>query len=205
MGTHLGNTGYWEDMPRDLLGADEPLTSMAAWVMRENIAHLTSVYPQYRVNWVATANEVRGQTNGDDPYLISFHFPLTIPQFDRPVSIDLRVAAKISGSTTSATVRARVMWAHQAAQATTSAIDTPTLVTDTDTTTSTGGEWVLDSQTDLGGDITYRDAWEVYTAKDGSLSSPVAHAMARCDVVLDGTYTGSGNTYLLGVQVREFL
>jgi hypothetical protein len=205
---HLGNQKFWKDFNSGSLDADDTCSALHAVMCRENITHLVSVSPQYRLNWCADKGSTpsrSAQTNGDDPRLISFGFPLTIPTADRPVSLDTRIGAFISGSTTSMTVRARIVWDVFPPEISTAAGNQDALMEATGSTSSTTGAWVIDDQTAITNDYSYLAAWRRFTTDDEGTERQARLALARLDCVIDGTYSGSGSSILVAAQVREYV
>jgi hypothetical protein len=206
----LGNQQYWERADPALVSDDEPLTAFNAWMMRENGAHLISSFPQYRVNWCQDNNaytHLIRHNSGDDTLLVSFAFPVTIPEYDRIASFDVRVGALVSNGSATGTIRARLLWDRYPPEASTAATTQPNFYDATNTTTSTAGEWVLDTPATgvVSSDNTYRQSLRDYVTDDGGTNRTVRAAMARLDVIVSGTYGAGGWTEVLAVQVREFV
>ena len=209
-----GTQRYVEEAENDGLEADMAVSAFRAWQVRENLTHLQNVSTQYRLNWCASRKASAGIPTDTIKHASSDSalrywaaaFPIAVHEPSQPVSLDIRVAALIQGSTTSIAVSANIV-PHRYERSLTGLPVRQALWTGSGNTTSTTGAWVIDEQTTISAaaEPLYREATRIYTSTENGERLPVQLSIMRLELRITGTFTGTGTAHVVGVQVKEYV
>lgn len=193
----------------NLFNADAPLSVHRAYWLRSNIQQLVDQSGQYRVNWVTDTRDEEGASgpniaSASGEYSLCCVFPITVIEQRHPMNLDIRVAARISGSATSASVSANLYAYTGVANNSVG----QSLWAGSGASSSTTASWVIDETFEWSDyDLRALQGTKRYISRDADASSipgtGLLHMM-QLNLVLTGAFSGSGLAHICGVQVREY-
>jgi hypothetical protein len=199
--------GSYFTMPTGAFGADEPVSALRSYIVRDNAQHLIDVSGQYRVSWCADlGSDGLLHDSGLFPLTPSYcfwTFPVTVSEINRPHHFDIRVAVKLDAAG-SATVLAAL--GPENAPHEVMAGENPRQWFRTIAThTSTSVGWAIDEQWEFDTiDLSYWSAKKTVGITENGATQNSEIVLARLEVLLLGT-TSELESYVLGVQLREFV
>lgn len=212
--TARANPNYYVTLPTTAFDADEPVSTLRSWYVRNNAQHLIDVAPQYLVNWAAdtssgAADGISFIATADSPTYVAWEFPIIMIREDTLPWFDIRVAGHHDGGTgtgKSIDVTAALAPIGSAPEYTGAANDAQFFRT-TDSADSGTATWIIDNQwAQSAPDRSYLESIRTFSVTENSVQLPVKVVMARLEVTVSGTdLAASDVAYLEGVQLRAFV
>lgn len=197
--SHRGYTEAFELTSWNALERDEPMSAYQAWVIRNNIQHNLDQSGQYRINWVAAANDFtpRATSEGRSGRW-RWVFPITSIRRERPMNLDIRAATIMTGGAGEVDIALRLyprkspgseMWSTSA------------------NVTTTGAHWAIDTLATWTNEARHKQGRLDLTSVDNDSSSEPSTSFLdvvtlELDLVMPDSETGT--VRLCGLQVREY-
>ncbi len=193
-------------MPTTAFSADRPVSAWRTYALRSNAQHLIDSSGQYLVNWHADlTSEGLHHDSGLDPSTpayCSWIVPIRIVQAEHPMHYDIRVAAQLEAAGTA--LIAAILSPYGAPRAITGEEHGLQWFYETNTTTSTTGEWVLDERwTWSGSDRSYMSSVKSFGFLEDGVSRTAKVVLARLEILLFCS-TAETEADITAVSLREY-
>ncbi len=198
--------GTYYTLPTASFDADQPVSALRSYLVRNNIQHLIDVSGQYRVSWCADLGQegLRHDSGLDPatPKYMSWEFPVTMQQSDHPPNFDIRVAVKLESAGSSSVLAA--IGPASAPREPKGGENAQQWFRTVEATAATTAVWAIDTQWEwTAPSLSYLAGLQRFSVTESSLSQPVDVVLARLEVAIIGT-TAELESGVLGVQLREY-